>query len=47
MKTQVLKLLDDPEAARRMGDRARQILESGYEWRQLAPRIMAELESAL
>ncbi|MFL6604110.1 MAG: glycosyltransferase family 4 protein [Steroidobacteraceae bacterium] len=47
MKTQVLQLLDHPEAARRMGDKARHILESGYQWRHLAPRVMAELESTL
>jgi glycosyltransferase involved in cell wall biosynthesis len=47
MKTQVLRLLDDPETARRMGEQGRQILQSGYQWQSLTPRILTELESAL
>lgn len=47
MRTAVLNLLDDAALASRMGAAGRRLLESGYDWRNLAPRIVAELQSAV
>ncbi len=45
LKNRVLSLLDDPERARRMGLAGRRLLQSTYDWKSLAPRILAEIES--
>lgn len=43
MTSTVLQLLDDPAAAAALGLHGRRLLESDYDWRSLAPRIIAEL----
>jgi glycosyltransferase involved in cell wall biosynthesis len=45
VKGAIVRLRDDPELARRMGERGRAIVESGLNWKAAAERLVGVYES--
>jgi glycosyltransferase involved in cell wall biosynthesis len=44
---QVLRLMEQPELARQLGERGRQFVERHHEWEPLAARLMASYRAAI